>query len=163
MSLYFLIKFYTRFVWIFDRMFNVRCMLPLELHYTRLLSERSDFHSVVIFAMAVSLRRFTCSYTIFLRSSGLYCRSLRCFEADYIGFVWLNYNASPRSASGAIIASPPEQSDFHSTNRSVVYRIGAAWCNQTSFRYESHSAPIAIRYTVIGAYTWCHFNFIQLL
>ena len=120
--------------------------LQLELHYIRLLSERSDFHSMVMFGLAVTLRGFTCSYAIFLSSVlspqfwstqqgafAVWCQisvfanlKFHCLEVEYIGFMRLHYNHSLRSDSGVIFLSSPERSDFHSASGSVVYRIGAA-------------------------------------
>ena len=54
---------------------SARNFIRLELNYIGMLSERSDFFSVVIFGVAVKLRRFACSYAIFLRSSCLQCRA----------------------------------------------------------------------------------------
>ena len=44
--------------------------------------------------------------------------------------------------------SPPKRSDFHYPNWSVLHRTGSALCNSNP--YESHSAPIAIRYILTG-------------
>ena len=52
-----------------------------------------------------------------------------CCEAEYIGFVRLHFNASQRSDSGVIFMLPPEQSEFQSANRSVLYWIDTAQCN----------------------------------
>ena len=53
-------------------------------------------------------------------------KKILCFEVEHIGFVRLHYNAPLRSDSGVIFVSPPERSDFHSANQSVVYRNGTA-------------------------------------
>ena len=64
-------------------------------------AERSDFHSEVIFGVAVTLHRFSCSHAIFLRNSDLNCRVLLQAGAKvsvYCLLIW-NFIVSKRSIS----------------------------------------------------------------
>ena len=86
-----------------------------KLHNIGLLSEQSDFHSVVIFGVA-TLRRFSCFHAIAVwRQSLLFANvKLHCFEAEYIRFMRLHHNVSTWSDSGVIFIPPRERNDFHS-------------------------------------------------
>ena len=62
-------------------------------------AERSDFHSEVIFGVAVTLHRFSCSHAIFLRNSDLHCRVLlQAGAIVYCLLIW-NFIVSKRSIS----------------------------------------------------------------
>ena len=92
------------------------------------------FPKVIIFKMKMKLRHILLFANL----------KFHCFQAECIGFVRLHHNDSLRSDSGEIFVSAPERSDFHSTNGSLVYRIGVAQCNsspypiQKSFRSDSN-------------------------
>ena len=55
--------------------------------------------SIVIFGVAVTLRRFSCSHAIFLRSSSLHCRALLQSGTKVYCLLILNFIVSKRSIS----------------------------------------------------------------
>ena len=63
----------------------------------------------------------------------------------------LRYNVSLRSDSGLLFISPPERSDFTPQMKALCTGLVRRSVTQTPIRCESHSAPIAILYSVAGA------------
>ena len=102
----------------------------------------------------------SCSQAIFLCSSSLgskvYCLLIckfiaNWFEAEYIGFVRSHYNPSLGSDSWVISYHLKSRVIFIPLMRELCVRLVRRSVTQTSIRYESHSAPIAIPYIVTGA------------